>query len=136
MASFDLPDLEGAFEPTTSSREQLSGLYNTPDEVTRTTITEQVLRKTYYRLSFQQVSYGTYDGSPACLLVIDAYFHADDSHRHRFTSVRINIEFLKSNPSDEQVEVKEIAPELAYGKSILEQHSTSWSFGSVLSALK
>jgi hypothetical protein len=74
-----LSDLEGTFEPVEASRDQLDAIQNTHLEATREIITEQELRKTYYKLAFKQVQYGTYCGKPACVLVVEVLKFAPET---------------------------------------------------------
>jgi hypothetical protein len=113
-----LPDLEGTFEPVEAPGDQLDAIRNTHLEATREIITEQELRKTYYKLAFKQVQYGTYRGKPACVLVVEVDLRAPERGRHRFKGVSIEVEFLKSSALDTSVEVLKFAPETVYGRSI------------------
>jgi len=122
-----LPDLEGTFEPVEAPGDQLDAIRNTHLEATREIITEQELRKTYYKLAFKQVQYGTYRGKPACVLVVEVDLRAPERGRHRFKGVSIEVEFLKSSALDTSVEVLKFAPETVYGRSITEHHSSNWA---------
>ena len=115
-----LPDLEGYFEPVEARGAHL----NEPQPV-ESAIAEQQLRKTYWRLSFQRVQFGRYGGKPACLLVVEARFAPEDRKRHRFTKVRIGLEFEGEEKSD--VQVQQFAPEWARGVTVPEIHTANWA---------
>ena len=112
-------DLEGEFEEVVLPGDTLS-----PDDQIQEAIGEQSLRKSYWRISFRRVQYGTYNNEPACLIVVDARFHAEDRKRHRFTWAKIAIDF-RSN--EDSVEIQKIVPDEANGVTVPEYHSSSWS---------
>ena len=112
-------DLEGEFEEVVPEDDTLSR-----DDQIQEAIGEQSLRKSYWRISFRRVQYGTYHNEPACLIVVDGRFHAEDRKRHRFIWAKITIDFQDKEKS---VEVQETVPEEAYGITVPEYHSSSWS---------
>ena len=124
MDKASFPGLEGYFEPAESPSFHL----NEPQPV-QEAIVEQQLRKTYWRLSFDRVQFGTYKGKPACLLVIEARFAPEDRKRHRFTKVRIGLEFEGGDDEKKKgdVEVQRIAPEWARGVTVPEMHTSNWA---------
>ena len=115
-----LPDLEGYFEP-----EGAPGVHLNEPQPVQGTIAEQELRKTYWRLSFERVQFGRYKEKPACLLVVEARFAPEDRKRHRFTKVRIGLEFEGEEKSD--IKVQQFAPEWARGVTVPEMHTSNWA---------
>jgi hypothetical protein len=121
--------LRGHFEPLAKEDHQLSGIKNTSLETTRQIITFEELRNTFYELSFKQVAYGTFKGTPACLILIKAIFDAPERGRHRFKSVIVEVAFHKAHANDVSLVVLDHAPGLMYGKTTPENHETNWSVG-------
>lgn len=115
-----LPDLEGYFEPA-----EARGVHLNEPQPVQEAIAEQQLRKTYWRLSFERVQFGRYQGKPACLLVVEARFAPEDRKRHRFTKVRIGLEFEGEEKGD--IEVQRFAPEWARGVTVPEIHTSNWA---------
>ena len=126
--AFDMefPVLEGSFEPVelVTPRDQLTT--HQPGELPRA-LAEEQLRKTYWRVIFRRVQYGTYNDKSACLLVIETKFHPGDRKRHRFTSASISVELGSDGGEEEHVEVLKLAPERAYGITVPEHHSSNWA---------
>ena len=120
METSPFPDLEGYFEPL----EALEGHLSEPQLVPKA-IAEQQLRKTYWRVSFQRVQFGNFQGHPACLLVVETKFAPEDRRRHRFTKAQISMEFIGEQRDD--VEVQAFAPEWAKGITVPEEHTSGWA---------
>ena len=121
MESTVFADLSGTFDPTAPPDNHLD------DSIFTEAIAEQQLRKTYWRVTFKRVQYGTYQGSPACLLVVNAKFAPEDRRRHRFTWARIKVQFFGDDGGKSPVQVVELAPEEAYGVTIPEVHTSHWA---------
>ena len=120
MGESPFPDLEGYFEPIEASEDHLSEPHPIQEA-----IAEQQLRKTYWRISFKRVQFGTYHGDPACLLVVEGKFAPEDRQRHRFIRVQISMEFL--GEKKDEVKVKSFAPEWARGLTVPEVHTSNWA---------
>lgn len=115
-----LPDIEGYFEPV-----ETQGAHLSEPQPVQEAIAQQQLRKTYWKLSFQRVQFGRYKGKPACLLVMEARFAPEDRKRHRFTKVRIGLEFEGDEKGD--IQVQQFAPEWARGVTVPEIHTANWA---------
>ena len=98
----DFPILEGTFEPAELETPRTQLTTNHPGELRRA-LAEEQLCKTYWRVTFQRVQYGTCNDKPACLLVIESKFHPGDRKRHRFTSASISVELSSDDGKEEQV---------------------------------
>ena len=121
METTAFADLSGTFSPIITRDGHL-------DEYQLTeAIAEQQLRKTYWRVTFRRVQYGTYQGSPACLIVVDGKFAPEDRRRHRFTWARIKVQLLSDGGGNSSVQVLKLAPERAYGVTIPEVHTSNWA---------
>ncbi|KAK6339845.1 hypothetical protein TWF718_009235 [Orbilia javanica] len=98
--------------------------------VTRDTITELEISKTYLSARVAQVSYGTYTGRPAALIVLDFVFHSSDHRRQRFKDATIEIDFTQEGGFGRAgdanstpvipVSVAQFAPKLIYGEKKVE----------------
>lgn len=119
MESSSFPELGGGFELV----DVFDGQLDDGDSIARL-IAQEELHRTNWRLTFCRVQYGTFGGTPACLLVVEGKFHAEESRRHRFTWVRIKVDLSQTG---DPVEVLKIAPQQAYGIKISEQRTSNWS---------
>jgi hypothetical protein len=126
MSTQLFPDLEGDFD---LASESIGGQLDAGS--IQGAIAEQQSRRNHWRLRWQHVQYGVFQGEPVCLMVIDGRFHAEDPKRHRFTWLRISVEFAGSGLVGEPFEVKRYSPERAYGISVAEQRASSWALRSV-----
>lgn len=119
MESSSFPDLEGGFELV----DLIDGQLNNGDSIARLNAQEE-LHRTSWRLTFHRVQYGTFGGTPACLLVVEGNFHAEESRRHRFTWVRVKVDLSQTG---DPVEVLKMAPRQAYGIRIPEERTSNWA---------
>jgi len=91
------------------------------DTSTRELITEAEIKDTYCSAKFDTVQYGTYNGRPACLIIMTYIFHASNPSVHRFRRATIEIKFTlppspaKPRAKPRPVEILSYAPEKAYG---------------------
>lgn len=112
------PTLEGEFVDVDGSPAQLNGNITSA-------IAHERLSGAYWKLKFNHVQYGTFKGEPACVIVVEGDFHAED-RRHRFSWIRLSVKF---EGAISPVEVVSIAPREAYGISIQETRASNWSLG-------
>ncbi|KAK6499037.1 hypothetical protein TWF481_011606 [Arthrobotrys musiformis] len=92
--------------------------------VTRDTVTEVEISKTYLSARVAQVSYGSYKSRPAAIIVIDFVFHSSDHKRQRFKDATIEIDFTQDFGRDGDefttavvpVSIAQFAPKLIYGE--------------------
>ena len=117
MNQTNFAELEGNFELIDGNTGQL-------DDIISPAIAQEELRRTYWKLGFRRVQYGTHGDQQACLLVVEGNFHAEDSRRHRFTWIRLSVRF---KGAASPIEVLEIAPHQAFGISIPEQPASNWT---------
>ncbi|KAF3135283.1 hypothetical protein TWF569_009950 [Orbilia oligospora] len=99
--------------------------------VTRDTITELEISKTYLSARVAQVSYGTYKSRPAAIIVLDFVFHSSDHRRQRFKDATIEIDFTQEGglgrAGDAEttavvpVCIAQFAPKLVYGEKKAEE---------------
>lgn len=116
MTESGFADLEGNFELVDAPAGQLADI--------PAAIAQEQLRRTYWRLAFHRVQYGTFRDQHVCILVVEGAFHAEDSKRHRFTWIRLKVGFKgATNP----IEVLGIAPHQAVGISVPEQRASNWT---------
>ncbi|KAK6352224.1 hypothetical protein TWF730_009054 [Orbilia blumenaviensis] len=94
--------------------------------VTRDTITEVEISKTYLSARVAQVSYGTYKSRSAAIIVVDFVFHSSDHRRQRFKDAEIEIDFTQeggfgragdaNSTAVIPISVAQFAPKLIYGE--------------------
>ncbi|KAK6513705.1 hypothetical protein TWF506_008144 [Arthrobotrys conoides] len=99
--------------------------------ITRDTVTELEISKTYLSARVTQVSYGTYKSRPAAIIVLDFVFHSSDHRRQRFKDATIEIDFTQEGGlgrvGDAEttavvpVSIAQFAPRLIYGEKKAEE---------------
>ncbi|EPS37292.1 hypothetical protein H072_9091 [Dactylellina haptotyla CBS 200.50] len=103
--------------------------------VTRDTITEVEISKTYLSARVSQVSYGTYKSRNAAIIVLDFVFHSSDHRRQRFKDATIEIDFTEDGVTRSgdagtsqltTVSIAQFAPKLIHGEKKAEDVTWGW----------
>ncbi|KAF3923003.1 hypothetical protein ABW20_dc0103550 [Dactylellina cionopaga] len=98
--------------------------------ITRDTVTELEISKTYLSARVSQVSYGTYQSRPAALIIMNFVFHSSDHKRQRFKEATIEIDFTQEGLSRAgdatttqvvPVSIAQFAPKLVHGEKKAEE---------------
>ncbi|KAF3911117.1 hypothetical protein AA313_de0206912 [Arthrobotrys entomopaga] len=109
-----------------ASRNPLQG------DITRDTITELEISKTYLSARVSRVSYGTYKARPAAIIVVDFVFHSSDHRRQRFKDATIEIDFTPEGGTKGgggqviPVRIAQFAPKLIHGEKKAEDVTWGW----------
>ncbi|KAK6531941.1 hypothetical protein TWF694_003105 [Orbilia ellipsospora] len=122
-------------QPFAVSTDQPLALFPSPSrntlhgEITRDTITELEISKTYLSARVSQVSYGTYKARPAAIIVVDFVFHSSDHRRQRFKDATIEIDFTQEGATGgavTPVTIAQFAPKLIHGEKKAEDVTWGW----------
>ncbi|KAK6337966.1 hypothetical protein TWF696_001439 [Orbilia brochopaga] len=97
----------------------LSGISSDPGigvAVAGDLITEQEISKTYLAGRLAQVSYGTYRGQSAAVIVLDFVFHTADRKRHRFRTAEIDVKFERNDSTSAAERIVHFGPQFIQGE--------------------
>jgi hypothetical protein len=128
-------ELKSEFELDTQSGQLLK--IENKGNVNREKVTQDEIHNTRFKATLVSVTYGTYDGSPACLLLINYSFFFQIATLSRFVFAKIHAKFSQvtdaqftkpdSYDCGQDPVVKLYAPREVWGQSKVVQQKRTWA---------